>query len=460
MSNLASPFQYRNAWPALAPEWLTTGNAQAFMYTLQLMTDCLLEKAVEASTIRFPGIGDPSQLPYLAFDRQLVQGLLEPNASFAARLSGAFQTWKLSGSRRAVLGQIQCYLQGLQPSVSGSLPALAIVGGVKGGPVSITTWDTLTQGAALQSLPTRVTVRGGNYNWDGDTRPWRAWLVLYMALVSVGQSGSTCSVASAAAGSLYAGSGATKVYGHNVGGVWVPNTTGTAINSPWITLTGLTGLAIGNVGQWVTITGATHAGNNGTFPIVSVASATSCVIANPAGVAAVGDTGAWSIAAYPFLGPSMPWGSPGTIWGPNELQTPALDTGSNVRGVWQPTIGGSQPSGAWGLVMGNAAISPPPPVAQIIMSVRALLRQWKSAATYYESIIVAFDGGTGAAGSAYSPNSTPGAGNPDGTFGGHGKVATVGGVPTWVPNRLVSSPYDAYCQGTGQWLACGVPNVT
>lgn len=455
-----TPFQYRSGWYPLAPEWLTTGVAEKYMYTMQLMTEALLEKAFEASTIRFPGIGDPSQLPYLAFDRQMVQGLLEPAASFAARLSRAFQTWKLAGSRRAILGQIQCYLQGMQPGVTATLPALAIVGGLytSGFPTPVTTWDLLTQGAALESLPTRVTKQGGNYNWDGRSQPWRAWLVIYMSPVPVvGLSGASLSIASEAAGSRYAGSGATKAYGQNVGGVWVPNAFGgSAINFPWLTLTSMTGLSAVNVGQWVTISGAAHAANNGIFPIVQVLSATSCVVANPAGTGTAGDTGAWVVSAYPFLGPSMPWGAPGTTWGAGELQTPALDTGSNVRGVWEPTIGGSQPSGAWGLVMGNAAINPPPPSSAVIQSVRALLRQWKSAATYYESILVAFDGANGAAGSAYSPNSTPGSGNPDGTFGGHGKL--VGGV--WVPNRLVSSPYDAYCQGTGQWFACGVPNVT
>ena len=95
--------------------------------------------------------------------------------------------------------------------------------------------------------------------------------------------------------------------------------------------------------------------------------------------------------------------------------------------------------------------------SQTIQSIRLILQRWKSATTYYPDIIVAFDGASGGtAGNAYSPSSTPGNGNPDGSFGSRGK--NVSGV--WVPTRLISSPYDAYCQGTGSWIQCSVENVT
>ena len=105
-----------------------------------------------------------------------------------------------------------------------------------------------------------------------------------------------------------------------------------------------------------------------------------------------------------------------------------------MGGVWQPTTLGSPSVISWGLDV----------AAAVIQSIRGLLRQWKSASTWYHDIIICFDGGSGVAGDAYSPLSSPGSGNPDGTFGGHGK--NVAGV--WVPNRLISSPFDAYCQGT------------
>jgi hypothetical protein len=153
------------------------------------------------------------------------------------------------------------------------------------------------------------------------------------------------------------------------------------------------------------------------------------------------------------LGPGMPWGSPGLVFGQGELTIPPIETGVNFGGVWQPPlglIGGSAPTIAWGLVskVGTAAGT--------IQSIRALVKTWKSAGTYYPNIIVSFDSGNGAAGNAYSPNSATGSGNPDGSFGSPGK--NVGGV--WVPTRTISSLFDCYCQGTGVAQYCSLENVT
>lgn len=70
--------QFRTSWYELAPPWLRTGVAEQYMYTLELPHDLLMEKALQAVNIRIPGKGDVSQLPYLAHDRQLLQG---PNES-------------------------------------------------------------------------------------------------------------------------------------------------------------------------------------------------------------------------------------------------------------------------------------------------------------------------------------------------------------------------------------------
>lgn len=379
------------------------------MYTLGLVSDLLLDKCNQAQRIRMPGQGDVSQIPYLADDRVLVQGPAESNANFIVRLRKSLKTWKRAGSRKAVMGQLQAYLQGLQPGVVASLPGLTIVGGN----LTYTTWDTLRTDSPLGAKPARSTHTPINWDWDGKLKPWRAWLILYMSLVPTGQAGSSAAITTSANGSLL---------GQNVGGVWVPQTSGTPVNHPWLTVNSLAGLNTGNVGQWLTMSGSAHPTNNGVFPITSVLGPTSCVIANPAGVAADAGPLSWSIGAYPFLGPSLPWGAPSI-----------------------PTIG----NGTWGLSGGLQT-------QQIIISIRQILSRWKSAGTYYPYIMIAFDGGTGAAGSAFSPNSTEGAGNPDGTFGSHGK--NVAGV--WVPARLVSSVFDCYCDGTGTYNQCSVHNVS
>jgi hypothetical protein len=444
---LALTFQYRDRWYSYAPEWLTEGNAERYMYTLQLCTDLLLEKMNQAMRIRIPGQGDVSQLPYLAFDRQLLQGPAEPDAQFTARLSAAFSSWNRAGSRISVLEQLQAYMTGLQPGVPAALPQIAIVGGCY---PTVSTWDVVsgsTPSIALDGgVPAKTTALPANFNWDGQSIPWRAWLVLYESLVPTGQSGGAAIVLGAYAGSY-------TDPGKLLAGVWVPATSGTPVNSPFQVVSGLSGLTADNLHQWLTLGRSSEPGNDGTWPIVQIIDGISCVIANPNGLPDAGaDT--WSISAYPYIGPAMPWGTgayDGSVFGQGELSLPPLDHGSNVGGVWQPTTTSTNlPVASWGLDVS----------ATVIQTIRGLLggpaSGWKNAGTWYRDIVVAFDGVDGTAGSAYSPNSSPGSGNPDGTFGEHGKL--VAGV--WVPTRLITSPWDAYCQGTGRWVQCSVENVT
>jgi hypothetical protein len=430
--------QYRDSFYALVPPWLSTGNAEKYMYTLGLMRDFLVEKANQAIKIRWPGQGDASQIPYLAFDRVLEQGPLEPNAGFLSRVRIARQLWDESGSARSVLWALQAHIQGFQPGVAPTLPELTIVSTKLGG--GITVWNQLYQGDALLADPTLSTVPT-NFDWDGADRPWRAWLVIPQYAVATGLSGSAAHIASATGGSF-------SSPGQNVAGVWVPTTSGSAVNTPFVTLTGLAGLSAAQVGQMITIGGAAHTDNDGTFQIAQVLSATSCVIVNPLGGS---DSNAltWSIAAYPWIAPGPAWGTPGVLWGQGEAVLSAKDTGSNVGGVWKPTVlaaVGGQPSFSWGLYVSSL----------VLATIRGLVKTWKSAGTYYPNFVVAFDGGDGTAGSAYSPNSSEGAGNPDGTFGSVGKLS--GGV--WVPTRLIASEWDCYVQGTGTAVNCGVENLT
>lgn len=441
------PFQFRDQFYSIpVPPLLRTGNGERYMYTLELCRDLLCEKAFQAMTIRLPGVGDASNLPWLAFDRNLVQGPAESNASFAARLTGAFEAWGRSGSADSVLEQLQAYLSNLQPGVAATLPLLTIVSSPTNTSPSYVTWTQLYQGDAQGAPATLTTVSPGNFAWSAAAGTWWRWLILPMSLVAVaGLSGSAGATSTAAASACFTSPG------QNVGGVWVPATSGTPVNSPWLTVTGLSGLAAAQVGQWLTLSGSAHPGNNGTFQIVQVLGSTSCVIANPNGVA--NDAGppalTWAVGAYPFIGPGPAWGAPGYVFGQGELVTPAIDTGSNIGGVWQPSsiVGPtSQPTLSWGLTCTSA----------VIVSIRGIVRTWKSAGAYYPNFVVAFDCGTGAAGSAYSPNSAQGSGNPDGTFGSHGK--NVNGV--WVPTRLITSAWDCFCQGTGIAQNCSVENIS
>ena len=439
-------FQFRDRFYDLpVPPWLRTGNGEKYVYTLELCRDLLCEKAYQAMTIRLPGVGDESNIPFLAFDRNLTQGIGESNEACLVRLQHAFAAWGKSGSAPSIIDQLQAYLQNLQPGVNPAYPLVTIVNnGSFTGSNSHTTWTQVYQGTPIGDPPTVTTSRPSNFDWDTELLTWRNWLVLPMALVDVpGLSGA------AAASSTAAPSACFTNPGQNVDGVWVPATSGTPVNSPWLTLTGMTGLTAAQVGQWVTISGSANPGNNGTFQIVSVTSSSICVIANPAGVPADAGPLTWVVGQYPFIGPGPAWGAPGYVFGQGELVPPPVDTGSNIQGVWQPLTApgaGAVPSISWGLDVGS----------DVLGSIRGIVKTWKSAATYYANIVLAFDCGDGTAGSAYSPNSTPGGGNPDGTFGSVGKL--VDGV--WVPSRLITSPWDCYCQGTGSYDNCTVENVS
>jgi hypothetical protein len=443
----SAPIQFRDNWYTLAPPWLQTGNAERYMYTLERCRDLLVEKANEAILFHLPGQGDPSQLPYLAFDRSLVQGPAESNASFVERLQAAFLSWGLAGSARAVLYALQAYAQNLQPGVPAAYPLMAIVSAPRQSGINddwYTVWQTLYQGTPIGSPPALAQVTPANFNWDGSNlQPWRSWLVLYMSPVATGLSGASAQTGALAASACFTSPGQLS------SGVWIPATSGTAVNSPWLTLTGLSGLTASDLNAWITLSGSSHSGNNGTFQIAEVLSSTSCVVVNAAGTA--NDTGplSWSIAAYPWLAPAPAWGSPNLVWGQGEATIPPTDTGSNMGGIWQPSasqVSGASPSGSWGLSVS----------ATVVQTIRGLVQQWKSAGTYYPQFIVAFDGGNGTAGNAFSPLSAAGSGNPNGTFGSVG--ANVAGV--WTPTRLVSAAQDCYLQGTGRALGCSVENVT
>jgi len=180
------------------------------------------------------------------------------------------------------------------------------------------------------------------------------------------------------------------------------------VTSGFATLTGLANLT--EPQQYITITGAAHAANNGTFQITSIISSTSCIIANTKAVS--GDTFAWSLGVYPWIAPAPVWGSPNFVWG----------------------------AGSWGVSASHF----------VIESVRALLRTWKSASTYYPRIIVSFGGGDGTASNEFSPLSAQGAGNPDGTWGDIGKLS--GGA--WVPAKQPLNAFTAFCDGTGTAVQC------
>lgn len=429
--------QFRDGFYELCPPWLRTGNAEKYLYSLELMRDLLMEKCNQAVKIRLPGQGHISQIPYLAFDRQLIQGPLESDDSFILRLRNAIPTWNKVGSSFAVLGQLKAYTQGIQPTETRRKFVIVSNPRLLHDATYGNTWFTVNYDDAVDADPVQSLVPQ-NFNWDGLPNTWRNWLVIFQYLDAPQATGSSAALTTAGGGSF-------EESGQLVAGVWVPTTSGTPINAPFVTVTGLTGLLPTNVGSILTLSGSANPENNGRWQIAEVLSATSCVIVNPDGV--VPDAGplAWSLGTYPWIPPGPAWGTADYVWGYGEDVPPDEDTGSNVRGTWKPTtVGGAGklPSLSWGLDIDTLAIA----------TIRGLVKQWKSAGTYYPNIIIAYDGPNG----AYSRLSDEGTGNPDGSFGSVGEL--VDGV--WVPTRAIVSPWDCYCQETGVANACSEENIT
>lgn len=278
-------FQQRDAItsPDMCPPWLCgyNTNAEKFMYCIGLGLDGLLEKQNEGMLAKLPGQADASCIPLQAADRLLVQGPSETNGAFILRLLGAFPAWARAGSRNASLAQLQAYLTDLQPGIALEWPEMLIVGGN----TSISTWNTIF-GSTPQGDPSaRYAVSPANWNWDGQDKPSRAWLILFMNLVDTGPAGGFGAVASTSGG--------------------------------FATLTGLENLDASKIQKYITVQGAASAENNGVFQIQSVPSDTSLVIANPNAVApdANNDSLVWVVGEYPYIGPSPVWGSPSFEWG-------------------------------------------------------------------------------------------------------------------------------------------------
>lgn len=200
----------------------------------------------------------------------------------------------------------------------------------------------------------------------------------------------------------------------------------TIASAGWqVTMTGLSGMSAARIGQYLTVSGAANAANNGTFQIVDYVSPSSVTIANVNAVFPDANSGSLicRVGYYPTIGPGPVWGAPHATWG--------------------------DMTRSWGLNCPQTTID----------GIRSLLRLWKSANAYYQNIIVCFGGAGGATGAEFSPYSTPGSGNPDGTWGQLSRL--VGGVMT--QSRLTGSQlgaFDAYCGGSGARVNCTIENVT
>lgn len=100
---------FRFSFEPISTPWLAARIGLRIFYTIGTMLDAYSDEMREGIKARMPGIGTYTALPYLGRDRQIDRGPTEPDASYAARLSGAFDAWRIAGSARAILEQLRAY---------------------------------------------------------------------------------------------------------------------------------------------------------------------------------------------------------------------------------------------------------------------------------------------------------------------------------------------------------------
>lgn len=271
--------QQRDTVRSISPPWLSTGAAEKVLYNYGLSCDMLLEKLNQAVRAHMPGAGTNTALVFIGDDRRITQGPFEADDDYAARLTGAFESWQRAGSRRAVLSQVVSYLSSPLLAPAARVPVAAIVGG------AWPSWDLYYSGDDPKQAPNHVLPAPANWAWDDAVQWWRAWLVLYFTAQFTGLLGAHASITVASGG--------------------------------MVTLTGLSGLGSTNVGNTLSVSGAASGGNNGVWRIEQVFSGTSCLVSNPTAVAPDANNGSitWSIDSYPTVGPGAAKGAPGHVKG-------------------------------------------------------------------------------------------------------------------------------------------------
>ena len=204
-----------------------------------------------------------------------------------------------------------------------------------------------------------------------------------------------------------------------------------------MTLTGLLDVVASMVGMYVTISNSANAADNGTFQITATSGHTQLTYANPQSTTPDANNGSinWAIVDYPTVSPAPVFGAPGCVIGPSAT--------SAMTGQW---VGESISIGL--------AIPP-----GIITGMRNILWTWKSASAFYPNIIFSFGGADGSPGSDFSPNSTEGSGNPDGTRSTWAK--NINGVMSAA--RVTGTPlgkFNAFADGTAIYQQCYTPTGT
>ncbi len=165
---MTAKVRFRDSVRRYLPQWLsdrtTSGRTVGFrlIWSMVAPLDVALEHGVQGLKASWPGVGTPTALPYIGRSRGFIRGQSESDASFATRLLGWLDRWRIAGSDEAVARAIQEYVTGA--------PRVRIFR--RDGNVL-----TLTSGVVTRTTCT--------WQWDTTSHPERAgnwseiWIVVY-----------------------------------------------------------------------------------------------------------------------------------------------------------------------------------------------------------------------------------------------------------------------------------------
>lgn len=164
----------------LAPPWLSTGTGASYLKVIGDALTALGVRTKDASKCHFPG-QNTTALTLLGQDLVILRGYLESDASYAARLSIAHNSWQHAGQPRAVLAQMVAMLVGLQATSATPVPRGVVVGSLGAPSPTVVHWDWVynTTGSQDPSINYRAETAVGAWNWDGTYPWWRSFLVLF-----------------------------------------------------------------------------------------------------------------------------------------------------------------------------------------------------------------------------------------------------------------------------------------
>lgn len=162
---------FRDSFARISPPWLAEDVSSRINYALGVVLDAMSDRVREGVRARMPGVGTPDALPFIGNDRQIDRGPSESATGYAARLTRAFDSWRVAGNARELLAQTRAYFL---PSP----PPIRIVN-------DRSVWHSIdpTTGEVTRSIASPP-----NWTWDDDAssatptpaspRWWRAWLVI------------------------------------------------------------------------------------------------------------------------------------------------------------------------------------------------------------------------------------------------------------------------------------------